>query len=179
MRPLHTWRTATAVLPRRAALRLLAASAVTTTVAACSGKSAPGFTSVALGKFAAGTWTVAIPKAHYSSAVITVAESGTWTGKFANSDDPSETGASSGTWALSGQSLQITFEQTDSAFESPTGTALNVPLTVSGDAKAAFTWQYEAISQMQASYVSATRTLTLDRHFGRGTTHQTITAIRT
>ncbi|ROR45643.1 hypothetical protein [Kitasatospora cineracea] len=181
MGPLASWRAATAVLPRRTALRLLGASAVTAALAACSGKSLPGsggagIAVVALGKFAAGTWKVSAPDAHYHDATLTVTESGTWTGEFVDEPDQDPT-TMSGTWTLAGQRLQLTIDDRD-------GTAADVPADVAGDASAAFTWTYQGREEypdrIQAHYTaeSGTLALTVGPADSRPQKPLTITAVR-
>ncbi|MEV7216904.1 hypothetical protein AB0O31_27915 [Kitasatospora cineracea] len=181
MGPLASWRAATAVLPRRTALRLFGASAVTAALAACSGKSLPGsggagIAVVALGKFAAGTWKVSAPAAHYHDATITVSESGTWTGEFVDEPDQDPT-TMSGTWTLAGQRLQLTINDHD-------GTATDVPANVAGDASAAFTWVFQGREEypdrIQARYTakSGTLAMTVGPADSRPQKPLTITAVR-
>ncbi|MGF1426480.1 hypothetical protein [Kitasatospora sp. LaBMicrA B282] len=178
--PLDTWRTATSVLPRRTALRLLGASAFTAALAACSGSG--GLGAVALGKFAAGTWNVSTPGAHWTTVTLTITESGTWKGHFADIQDQQEQSSpqdSSGTWALSGQTLTITIDNPQATDDPDVSgaTAASVPATVSGDASAHLTWTYGSrLSDVQAKYNGKTRTLTLIST--QGHRPQTITAVR-
>lgn len=182
MAPLDTWRVARAVLPRRTALRLLGLSVVTTAVAACSGKSIGGAGSigaVALGTFAAGTWQVSAPGAHYASATITISESGTWNGKFITDPDESPD-TSTGTWTLSGKTLHVTTDDSDDG----DATGSEVPDTVSGDASAQFGWTYRGYgpTSIKARYDAKAKTLTLtppsQDPSGRSLHAVTITAVR-
>ena len=179
MSSLGDWRIATSVLPRRTALRIVGISALGTVLSACGGKgvsngSASGSASpaaMALGRFAAGTWTVSAPDAHYTSATITISGSGSWKGTFVPTPDQDSEGRS-GTWALSGKDLRITVDDHEA-------TASDVPATVlSGNASSQFTWTYDGDepSDTQARYDAKTKTLTLTRQTGRVT--QTITAVR-
>ncbi|MFC8721867.1 lipocalin family protein [Kitasatospora sp. NPDC057198] len=174
MRPLDTWRTATSVLPRRTALRLLGASVVTVALAACSGKAGPGLGAVALGKFAAGRWEVSAPDANYPQWTLTVTEDGTWKGEYQADDGTGNTSlqTDSGTWSLAGQALHVTIEDNDH-----TADASRLPESVSGDASAQFDWTFgKRTDGMRATYTAGTKTLVLvrSRHGG----DQTITAVR-
>ncbi|QKW18520.1 lipocalin family protein [Kitasatospora sp. NA04385] len=174
MGPLDTWRTATSVLPRRTALRLLGASALTVALAACSGKGAPGLNAVALGKFAAGTWKVSAPDANYPEWTITVTEDGTWKGEYPADDGSGSTSVhtDSGSWSLAGQALHVTFEDGDHTAE-----ASQVPEQVGGDASAQFTWTFgQRADGMRATYTAGNKTLVLVRAGHGG--DQTITAVR-
>lgn len=185
MTPLDTWRMATAVVPRRTALKFLGLSALATTLAACSGKGTGGAGSVgalALGKFAAGTWTVSAPDAHYRSATITITDSGTWTGKFLTQDQDPHT--SGGTWTLSAGTLHVTSD--NSGGFDVNATASQVPDSVTGDASADFSWVFNPTassdgrpSNTHASYNAKAKSLTLTRHGDDPRIpNQTITATR-
>ncbi|MGW4807903.1 hypothetical protein [Kitasatospora sp. NPDC004272] len=181
MGPLDTWRTATSVLPRRTALRLLGASALSVAVAACSsGKVGPGLGAVALGKFAAGRWQVSAPEAHYKHGTVDVTETGTWTASFDDEEGQDPT-VMSGTWSPAGKSLQVTIAGHG---DGDGGTATGVPETVAGgDASAAFSWvlagREKYPDDIRANYRAKTGTLVLEVGVGPRPQHpQTITLTR-
>lgn len=179
MRALDSWRTASSFLPRRTALRIFGASAVSVAVSACSsnGIGRPGISGVALGKFAAGAWKVSSPTANYKSGVINVTEAGTWTIQFADNDGSSNKITWSGAWNLAGQALQITLDDHGEGLGAVEGTASSVPLVVAGDASAHFSWQFgSSPDDMQVSYNSRGREITIVRQTRNGP--QTITAVR-
>lgn len=177
MRALDSWRTASSFLPRRTALRIFGASAISVAVSACSGSGSPGVSGVALGKFAVGAWKLSSPTANYKSGVINVTEAGTWTIQFADNDDSSNKITWSGAWNLAGQALQITIDDHGEDLGAVEGTAASVPLVVAGDASAHFSWQFgSSPNDMQVSYNSRGREITIVRQDRNGP--QTITAVR-
>lgn len=181
MTPLDTWRMATTALPRRTALKYLGLSALAVSLAACTGKGTGGAGSVsamALGKFAAGTWTVSAPNAHYRTATFTITESGTWTGKFLTEDQDPHTSA--GTWTLTAGSLHVVSDSTQSANFDVNATASQVPDTVTGDASADFSWVFNGMtpSNTHASYDAKAKKLTMTRQSDSRLPKQTITATR-
>lgn len=179
------WRIATAVFPRRTVLRLVGASAVASVLSACGSKGTAsgsgGLTAaVALGRFAAGSWTVTAPDAHFSTATLTVTEDGSWTGHFVPTPDPqypSSPKNSSGTWKLSGTGLQISVDGLYGS-DPEEGAATNVPASVSGDTSVQFDWTYgrNRPSTIAADYDAEAKKLTLTVKQGRGT--RTLTAVR-
>ena len=180
------WRIATSVLPRRTVLRLVGASAIASALSACGSKGVVGegvsgeFSgTTALGKAAAGSWTVSAPDAHFSSATITITEDGSWTGHFSPALDgqmQSSSKDASGTWSLSGGQLHI---EVNGLFGSDpeVGNASNVPNTLS-DESVRFSWEFNQRrpNDIQAGYDTRAKKLTLTVETGRKT--QTITAVR-
>lgn len=184
---LGDWRIAASVLPRRTLVRVVALCALAPVISACGNKnggvaSGGGPSSgggsgagaspaaLALGKFAAGTWTVSTPDAEYNRAKITISDSGTWAGTL-SSDQAQQSEQRSGTWALSGGQLRVTFDDHDAM-------ASGVPGAVGEDTSAQFSWSYNGREpdSVQAGYDARTKTVTLTRKFGRIT--QTMTARR-
>ncbi|GAA1965627.1 hypothetical protein [Catenulispora subtropica] len=186
MTSLDDWRLARSVLPRRTVVRIAGLAVIGTVVSACGGKSGTGGSSggvgggsplaQSLGKFAAGTWIVSAPDAHFATATLRIQESGTWSGTFAPDPAAGEPEDWSGTWTLTGTALATTIVEPGG--DPQQGAASSVPATVTENTTARFDWTLDnkRTAQTEVVYDAKARKITLTRHDGHRT--QVITATR-
>lgn len=190
MTSLNDLRLARSVLPRRTVLRIAGLAMLGTVVSACGGKSGTGGgtggssggvgggspLAQSLGRFAAGTWIVSSPDAHFVTTTLRIQESGTWSGTFTPDPAAGEPEDWSGTWTLTGTTLTTTIVEPGG--DPKQGAASNVPATVTENTTARLDWTFndKRAAQTEVAYDAKTRKITLTRHAGPRT--QVITATR-
>lgn len=130
------------VLGRRDACKYLSIAALGVLMAPLTGCSG---STLALSKFAAGTWTVEVPTDQYDPPPITITITGDGTWSSSEASDKGTPRTSSGSWQLSGGNLIINENKDRDDYSAlirgTTGTAQSIPKEIdTEDTPTSFQW---------------------------------------